>query len=348
MSGKLREYFDLVQHTAKNSANKSVVRQLVELVALFIRSQLGPGYYFKAQMYSRKYTFSDVMGFLSLRQYKRQVYRLNNRLYHKCSQNKAVEKAILSTYGIPTPELLGHYHGVQGLTTQGKEFRTKAQMQELLRQQEPGSKLCFKLIDGWGGMGFRAIECLPEQRILDLYSQKEIGFEEFYQSLHSPEEEGLIVERYLEQHSGFASFNPSSVNTCRVLLRVVGDEVRCLTVFLRVGRAGTLVDNSTSGGIIFPVDKATGIMERGFSKHDRKTFYDAHPDSGIRMSGGSLPCFKEGLELAKKSILAFPHINFAGVDLAFSKDGPVILEINIEPDYDGFADTGLPSRKALM
>ena len=109
--GKLRQYFDLVRYTAKNPANKGVARQFVELVALFIRSRLGPGYYFKAQLCRRSTTFSDVMGFLSLRQYERQVYSLNNRLYHKCSQNKSVEKAILSTYGIPTPELLGHFHG---------------------------------------------------------------------------------------------------------------------------------------------------------------------------------------------------------------------------------------------
>lgn len=348
MSGKLRDYFDLVQRTAKNPANKSVARQLVELVALFIRSQLGPGYYFKAQMCSRNYTFSEVMGFLSLRQYERQVYRLNDRLYHKCSQNKSVEKAILATYGIPTPELLGHFHGVRGLTTQGEAFRTKAQLQELLYQQTAGNKLCFKLIDGWGGIGFRAIECLPEKRFLDLQSQEKSGFDEFYQSLRNPEEEGLIVERYLEQHHAFSSFNPSSVNTCRVLLRVKDDKVICLSVYLRVGRTGSLVDNSTSGGVIFPIDKMTGIMKPGFTKHDRGSFYDAHPDSGVHMSGEKLPCFDEGMVLAKKVILAFPGIHFAGVDLAFSTDGPVILEINIQPDYNDFADTSLPSRNALM
>ena len=348
MGGKLREYFDLVQRTAKNPANKPVARQLVELVALFVRSRLGPGYYFKAQMCSRNYAFSEVMGFLSLRQYKRQVYRLNNRLYHKCSQNKSIEKAILSTYGIPTPELLGHFHGVRGLTVQGEMFRTKAQLQELLYQQSVGNKLCFKLIDGWGGMGFRAIECLPEKRFLDLQRQEESSFDEFFQSLCNPEKDGLIVERYLEQHPAFASFNTSSVNTCRVLLRVKGDDVICLSVYLRVGRTGSLVDNSASGGVIFPIDKMTGTMSQGFTKHDRGSFYDAHPDSGVRMSGKKLPCFDEGMTLAKKAILAFPNINFAGIDVAFSTDGPVILEMNIQPDYNDFADTSLPSRKALM
>jgi Sugar-transfer associated ATP-grasp len=345
---KIKEYFDLARKMAQNPKNKGVARQIFELVALFCRSQLGPGYYFKAQMCSQNYTFSEVMDFLSLRQYERQVYRLNNRLYHKCSQNKSVEKAILSTYGIPTPELLGHFHGVRGLTTQGDGFRTKAQLQELLYQQSIGDRLCFKLIDGWGGIGFRAIECLSNQRFLDLQSQEESDFDGFYQSLGNPEKEGLIIERYLEQHSAFSSFNPSSVNTCRVLLRVKEGDVICLSAYLRVGRVGSLVDNSTSGGVIFPIDKMTGIMKPGFTKHDRGNFYDAHPDSGVQMNGEKLPCFDEGMMLAKKVILAFPGINFAGVDLAFSKDGPVILEINIQPDYNDFADTSLPSRSALM
>ena len=345
---KIKEYFDLAQKAAQKPENKGVARQIFELIALFCRSRLGPGYYFKAQMCSRNYAFSEVMGFLSLRQYERQVYRLNNRLYHKCSQNKSVEKAILSTYGIPTPELLGHFHGVRGLTTQGEAFRTKAHLQKLLYQQSVGDKLCFKLIDGWGGIGFRAIECLPEKRFLDLQNQEESDFDSFYDSLNHPEKDGLIIERYLDQHSAFESFNPSSVNTCRVLLRVQSDKVSCLAIYLRVGRTGSLVDNSTSGGVIFPIDKATGIMKPGFTKHDRGNFYDSHPDSGIRMRGEKLPCFDEGMALAKKVILAFPGINFAGIDLAFSKNGPVILEINIQPDYNDFADTSLPSRNALM
>ena len=177
---KIKEYFDLAQRAAQNPKNKGVTRQIFELIALFCRSRLGPGYYFKARMYNKNYCFSDVMGFLSLREYERQVYRLNNRLYHKCSQNKSVEKAILSTYGIPTPELLGHFHGVRGLTTRGEAFGTKAQLQELLFQQSVGDKLCFKLIDGWGGIGFRAIECLSEKRFLDLQNQEESDFDGFY------------------------------------------------------------------------------------------------------------------------------------------------------------------------
>lgn len=345
---KLKEYFDLVINTAKNPSNKSISRQVLELIALFCRSRLGPGFYFKAGMYDRGYAFSNVMGFLSLREYERQVYRLNNRLYHKCSQNKSIEKAILSTYGIPTPEFLGHFHGVRGLTIAGDAFRTKAQLKHMLELQAVGARLCFKIIDGWGGDGFIAIECLPAKQFLDLESKKEVGFEEFYKILHNPEKEGLIVERYLEQHPVFSSFNPSSLNTCRVLLRVKGDEVVCLSVYLRVGRVGSLVDSSTSGGVIFPVDKMTGVLDAGFTKHERGVFYDSHPDSGVQMCGEKLPCYEEGLDLAKKSILAFPGINFAGVDLAFSKDGPAIIEINIQPDYNGFADTGLPSRAALM
>lgn len=37
MSGQLRENFDLVQRTV----NKPVARQLIELVVLFVRSQVG-------------------------------------------------------------------------------------------------------------------------------------------------------------------------------------------------------------------------------------------------------------------------------------------------------------------
>ena len=346
MIESLKKYFCLCRILSKG--NKSVGRQLLEILLLFFCSRLGPGFYILAQMYKKNVPLRDVMGYLSVKQYNRQIFKLNNRLYHRSSQNKVIEKGVLTAYGQPTPKLLGHYHTVCGLATDGSSLRTKGELQALLAKQSHGTKLCFKLVEAWGGEGFRAIECGAEGMLKDLSNQQVLSFDKFFSSLKETSANGVIIEQYLQQHPAFAAFNESSVNTVRVLvLRKADDEVVCIAAYLRIGSAGSLVDNLTAGGVTFPIDVNTGVMESGFYKYKLGVVFDQLPESGNQMAGCELPLFKEIVERAKEAMLAFPETRFVGADIAVSIDGPVVLELNVQPDYNGFAHTQVPSRTAL-
>lgn len=333
---------------AKEERNKGFFRQLFEMALLFLRSRLGPGYYLLAQMYRRDASLAEVLGYLSVRQYNKRVFKLNNRLYHRSSQNKVIEKAVLTAYGQPTPELLGHYREVSGFTTTGAPLRTGAELKGLLNQQAPGSRLCFKLTEAWGGEGFRAIECLENDLIRDLSSQEAVSVDAFVSSVSPGAKAGILIERYLEQHADYASYNRSSVNTLRVLVvRKANDTVVCVGAFLRVGGTGSLVDNMTAGGLSYPIDLDTGVLKAGLHKYKLGDSYDRNPEKNLTMTGIRLPMFEEAIELARSSLLAFPETRFVGADIAVSKDGPVVLELNIQPDYNGFAYIRCPSRAAL-
>lgn len=348
MPTKQLSYFSLVKKLASDSNNKKASRQLLEMLLLYLRSRLGPGYYFLAQMYRKDVSLNEVLGYLSVRQYNKKVFQLNSRLYHRCSQNKVVEKAVLTAYGIPTPELLGHYHPANGLTASGEYLRAAEDIEQLLNQQQAGSKLCFKLTEAWGGEGFRAIECLASQQVKDLSNQNVTSVASFAKSLCAGAQGGVLIERYLDQHAGYAAFNSSSVNTLRVfVVQRDSGHVECVGAFLRVGGAGSLVDNMTAGGLSFPVDLETGVLKSGIHKYKLGGYYDSHPDTHQKIAGTQLPFFKEVVELTAKAMLAFPETRFVGADIAVSNDGPVVLELNIQPDYNGFAYIRAPSRKAL-
>lgn len=349
MENKLSHGFSTIRELAKKEGNKGIIRQLLEIIILFCRSRLGPGYYFKARMFHSDVSWSHVLGYLSYKQYRNRVYQLNDRLYHRSSQNKIIEKAILSTYGQPTPVLLGYFHPQRGLDSNGSALRTVEQLERLLVSQQLGSKLSFKLSESWGGQGFRAIKCLAGGQVEDLKDHLVMEVDKFFCSLDQSTEHGIIIEDYLEQHPTYTAFNASSVNTVRVLVRKLDNgEVKSLCAFLRVGRAGSLVDNGDAGGIIFPVDIETGLLEEGFSTKVFGVYHDSHPDTKVQMKGFELPFFKEVVALSEQALLAFPGINFAGTDIAITPDGPAVLELNILPDYIDFAICRLPSRHVLM
>ncbi|MFV0276499.1 MAG: sugar-transfer associated ATP-grasp domain-containing protein [Parahaliea sp.] len=346
--GKFLRYIRLAKELGGQAGNKSTVRQIMEWGLLFLRSRLGPGFYYLAKMQRLDTSTQQLLGYWSLRQYHRRVNEYNERLYHRSSQNKVVEKAILSSYGIPTPELLGHYHPVRGFSTTGEPLRSQSDLQRLLSNLTPGSRVCFKLTESWGGNGFRAVEAGENNTLKDLHSGEIYTLDDYLPLLITSGGEGILLERYLVQHPEFARFNPSSVNSlrCMITLDTQGQTV-CHLVFLRVGSLGSLVDNTQSGGMLYPVDLQSGCLQAGYHKNAPHLLYAQNPGTGETMAGRPVPMLSEALELAGRSILAFPGIRFSGTDIAMSLSGPVVLEQNILPDYSGFAHTRVPSRSVL-
>jgi hypothetical protein len=344
----LVNYIEILSSLGRDDGNKSGGRQFLEMLLMYVWSRLGPGYYLKAQLYKQDSSWKNALGYLSYKQYYKRVSQLNSRLYQRSSQNKVIEKAILTAYGQPTPQLLGHYHGQNGLTANGKNLRTLSDLSNLLNSLEANSRVCFKLTESWGGRGFRAFDCKAENSVVDLATEAVLSHRELFDQTISDEVGGILIERYLEQHPRLAAYNESSANTVRVLVRQMEDgSVVCLGAFLRVGRAGSLIDNGDAGGIIFPLDLHSGRIQAGFSTKSFGTFFPAHPDSGVAMEGEVLYGFQEALELSRQVLHAFPEINFAGADIAITAQGPVVLEINVLPDYIDFAICQLPSKKAL-
>ncbi len=349
MLSKLHRYLSLARELSSVPGNKSFARQLFEWGILFLHSRLGPGFYIQARMYQSDTSFSQIVGYYSTRQYKKRVYEWNNRLYHRCSQNKVVEKAILTSYGIPTPELLGHFHPERGLTREGGSLRNLKELLRLMSTLKQGSRLCFKLTESWGGNGFRAIELNKDGLIRDMQSGVVQAIEDYARSLVASGRDGFLIERYIEQHPDYAALNSSSVNTIRCVVMMADDvNVECRFAFLRVGAENSLVDNATSGGTIYPIDLEKRRLLPGFKKKTPHLEYTENPVTGETMAGRVVPMLTEAIDLSKRALLAFPGIRFSGTDIAFSMTGPVVLEMNILPDYGGFAYNRVPSQSVLI
>ncbi|MDA3940407.1 MAG: alpha-L-glutamate ligase-like protein [Spirochaetia bacterium] len=86
--------------------------------------------------------------------------------------------------------------------------------------------------------------------------------------------------------------------------------------------------NLHQGAIGVSIDMETGIT--GSSVMNGKRI-EAHPDSGVSISGLQIPFWKEILKIAKSSSLAVP-LEYIGVDIVIDRDlGPMVLELNARP-----------------
>ena len=296
---------------------------------------MGPRHYHVARHWRRELAWEFKTGFWNYPKFRRFLNTLNPPAYQKISQSKLSEKAVLELLKIPTPRFLGRFHAHLGVAETGARLINSTDLTELLHSHPEVDRLCFKLVEGYGGEGFRAVKVIREKTLtfslLDTGQAVEIPrfVDEFLQLTAGAD---YVIEEYLQQHPKLASFNASSVNSLRIWAVSTGNNGALLGAFLRVGRYGSLVDNTSQGALAFPIDMESGEIGRGLILNIWNETFECHKDSGVKITGESVPYWSEAVDLAIRAVAAFPHLQFAGVDVAIAAEGPVVIELNVEPD----------------
>lgn len=347
---KLARIIELSQRRAREG-HLGVWRQLGEMALLRVLHGVGPGYYHTAGFWRRELGWADKTSQLSDKEYRRRVAVLNPIQYRKLSQNKIPEKAILTLFDIPTARFWGRLNAHTGVDAAGGSFRSAPDLVRLVQKQR-ASRLVFKPLEGWSGKGIH----IPEINFGENVTFCEPGesnvreAEDYCRDTLKLDKGGdWIVEEYFHQHPVLSALNPTSVNTVRIWVMAPPEPGECqvLLAFLRMGRAGMVIDNVSSGGIAAPINLASGRLAPARDYLAGYNVYPRHPDHGALIEGVVLPCWPDVQRLAVKALSVFPGLRFAGLDVAIGVFGPVIQELNVCPDHDNAAITDCPSAKLL-
>ena len=143
----------------------------------------------------------------------------------------------------------------------------------------------------------------------------------------------FLVEQAVIQHDALNTLCSSSVNTLRIVTLFVNEKAHVLYALLRVGSGNNHVDNISSGGMYTLIGE-DGMLH--FPAFCDKTglYYDAHPVSGAKFVGFTVPMFQEAIALCLKAAQVKPGLAYIGCDVAITPTGPVLIEGNILPGYD--------------
>ena len=328
----------------------SYLRQACEMALLKVRHGIGVNYYQTAGFFRQDIPWTDKAAHLGAGDLVERLERLNPVPYRKLSQHKLAEKALLTLLGVPTPAYLGYAHPVAGRTADGLPLCTLADFEHFV-ETLPCDRICLKLMEGHGGRGFVAVERVKTPagtrlRLLDDDAQLTVAA--FFAEHIAAVPRGRLVEAYLEQHPSYKAFNPTSVNTLRVWAYAPeGEPARILGAYLRIGRAGSLVDNHDAGGLVAPVDLDTGTLRAAVDGYPTHRIHPTHPDSGQQIAGVPLALCAEALELAASALTVFPETRLAGLDIAVATTGPLVIELNNYPGLDGVGVSNLQLAKLL-
>jgi len=230
------------------------------------------------------------------------------------------------------------------MTISGKPYKNTAHIAESIVHEIP-CRLVFKPRGGRKGQSIIVADATEHNgTILISVAGQNKPLDEFIASLphdvhgdYSGCYHGWLVQECITQHEFLRHLNPDSVNSMRIVTHIDSqDNIHIHFSMLRVGRAGSNVDNWDKGGLSIAIDPHTGILGRGISKAAYGgRWTTTHPDSKVHFEGLQIPEWSSVLEICRQGARLFSGVRSIGWDIALTPTGPLIIE--------GNADWGLPS-----
>lgn len=162
--------------------------------------------------------------------------------------------------------------------------------------------------------------------ILKIEFENKLDLKKVYNDLI--ENNQLIVEEYIVQHSKLDELYSGSVNSIRMFTFFNNGQSYFLTASLKIGRE-SYIDNFSGGGMYTFLNEYGEIVYPAIDKNDDSYF--VHPVSNKKLIGFKVPYFKEAIELVKEAAKVVPNIQYVGWDVAITNKGPLIIEGNCYP-----------------
>ena len=139
-----------------------------------------------------------------------------------------------------------------------------------------------------------------------------------------------VMQELLQQHEKLKQLYPISINTARIVTVFDGRQVFLFSTVLRIGNDGNFVDNASQGNIFIGIDKKTGKLQKYAYREKglNSVLISSHPQTGIVFEDFELPDYEQAINICKQLHRQLHFFFILGWDVAFTVDGPKIIECN--------------------
>lgn len=149
------------------------------------------------------------------------------------------------------------------------------------------------------------------------------------QSLMKSYGSNYIVQEVAAQHKVLASIHPESLNTIRVISFLFQGEVHISSSILRMGVAGSRLDNVSAGGLACPIQADGQLGEKAMNKQSQ--WMTSHPGGAV-FAKIKIPSYEGVLAAIRSAHKNIPHFRIIGWDFSVDEaEEPVLIEYNGAP-----------------
>jgi hypothetical protein len=332
MLAPLRLASDLLR--LRRTTGVPLVQGLQDILTFRKRIRATRADFFWYRLHDRSRPLADRLTYLSRADRYRIEYLMNPRAASRRLLDKCSVTTILDAAGVATPPCLGVFVPAGSSYAHGPQFRTEAELRELLARPLPDGLVC-KPNGGSAGVDVLVFKEATPSGLTQLDGTP-WSVDALYQRLcragraASPEDHDGIwkLEPRVVQHPDLTALVGPTLATARVVaFRSANGVVHLLPPIWKVPISDCGVDNLNFSGWVCPVDTETGQL--GAMVHrDTRERRATHPITGARIEGTRLPGWERVADLVRAATAPFPELRSLGCDIGFTEAGPVVIEIN--------------------
>lgn len=307
--------------------------QLAEALLLrFPPCRLGLSEYFDYRLFEPHRSWSEKRLFVGWRG-ESALDAGNAPSTHLYADDKLALAQLLLDAGLPHPELLARYDHPQPRAF-GRNLQGRAELMHWLRHEAVYPLFAKPVHAGFGNGAFLLQDIERSRDELLLGTGGCVGVEKWVGALANPEGLGYLFQRSLSPHASLSELLSGRLSSVRLMsLQLPGQAPYIYRVVWKIPRKFNIIDNfesGTTGNLLAAVDTQTGRVQRviqGYGLDLREL--DRHPDSGISVRDLVLPDWERLKEVSLAASRLLPEFRFQHWDVAFSADGPMLLELNL-------------------
>ena len=155
----------------------------------------------------------------------------------------------------------------------------------------------------------------------------------------------ILLQECLKNHRDLLPLTAGGLCTVRLqTYRWPGGRSELLFGAYKMPVGDAPADNFHFGGLVAPVDLATGRLRAAIHRHRQLIApIERHPTTGTAIAGHRLPHWEDAVRLVLRAHDAAPRLATIGWDVAILETGPVLVEGNTMPNPDiAQAPSGVP------
>lgn len=328
-------------HTPRNA-----LARIAEQSYLLATNAICAEDYYHLGLFDKKIPLSKKRTFLGSYDKWRYFNTLNPPVYDVLARDKALYQILAHSANLPTPRTLAtiapgrkpHF---------GLVINTASELKEFLRKSS-AEHLFFKPADGSLGEGALSIGSYDAQSSSwELLPEKtSISLEQLVERLTlNGELVRVLVQERLRPHPAMATIVPDVCPTVRYMTLRTPEGIEHLGAALRIGSGLGPTDNLAGGGLLAPIDLATGNALTTISlARNMPESITRHPVTLAPVTDLKIPDWQALRELIDRSAAVFNFLPCIGWDIGITDKGPVVIEINTRPrciSVQSFRPTGL-------
>ena len=248
--------------------------------------------------------------------------------------NKVASTSYLAAHGFPVIPILAIY--CSNLKTGTGNVACNDQQLHKILTDESNYPMFGKPAEGvqsLGSVGLR--HYAPQVKSLETHEGHEIPLDTFAEQLRTHYSAGYLFQKFLAPHAAIRALCGNRLATVRIITLATESGPKAFRVCWKIPAGANVADNYwRKGNLLAKIDIGQGRVLRVLSgvgldlvQHDR------HPDTDALMIDFQIPYWQHMLDTVIEAARMMRHIPLIGWDVAVLDEGPVIVEMNENPDF---------------